>query len=284
MTRLQRFTAGATVAGLVTILGAEAPVAAADKADKVDKKECAQAYVEGQKEMRSSTLRKARDHLRICAREECMGAVRKDCVTWLGEVTAAIPSIVIDAKDTDGKETVDVRMFIDNVLVKDKLDVQAIELDPGTLHLRFEHGTEPPIEKEVVLRQGQKNRVVDVSFAKASVAGAATGGDAAVGTGDATKPNIIPWVIGGAGVLFLGGAGASWLIAESNRDDLDTAKCAPNCIPGDVDAVKTQRLIGDVLLGVGIVAIGVATYMLLTAPSSKPAHAATWLMPSGVRF
>jgi hypothetical protein len=66
------------------------------------------------------------------------------------------------------------------------------------------------------------------------------------------------WVLGGLGVASLGTAAVFWISAEGKRSDLESAACAPSCNPADVDAVRDARLVGDVLLGAGVVLVGVA--------------------------
>jgi hypothetical protein len=246
-------------------LGALALVTTPCRAETAERKECAQAYAEAQKSMRATALRRARDQLKVCARDACLPLVRKDCVAWLDEVNAGIPSIVIEAKGPDGKETFDVRVSLNDEEVAPRLDVKAIDLDPGTFTMRFERAGSTPIEKEVVLRQGQKNKLVEVSFAPASPNGRTTGSDKSA----VARPQLaafLPWILGGLGVALAGGGTFFWLTAESNRTDLQ-GSCSPRCDPGKVDDIGTQRLVGDVLFGAGIVAIGAAAVWLLTEPS-----------------
>ncbi len=239
------------------------------------KKECAQSYAAGQKAMRSGALTKARDELKVCSRDECLPLVRKDCVSWLDDVNASIPSIVIAVKGLDGSETFDVKLSINGKLVTSKLDVKAIEVDPGTLKLKFEIDGAAPIEQEVVLRQGQKNKLVEVSFAKSPPR------DSDQPTPSMTtgmieprpkRPSILPWVLGGAGLALAGGGAFFWFKSESDRTDLRDS-CAPNCATGDTDDIKTGRLVGDVLMGLGVVAVGAAVFWLITDSSSSPRRA-----------
>jgi hypothetical protein len=247
------------------------------------KKECAAAYVEAQKLKSSSSLKKAREQLILCGKEECLAAVKKDCVAWLDEVNAALPSIVVAAKGPDGKDTFDVKVTIDDVVVAEKLDVNAIEVDPGTHKLVLEYAGEPPVEQELVLRAGQKNHAVEVSFAKqtdekptaepepdpepASDPKADSGG----------KPPTLSYVLGGVGLLALGGTAYFWLGASGEESDLESSKCEPNCAKGDVDSIKQKRLIGDIVLGVGVACIGAATYLWLTSGKKAPPKEVTGL-------
>jgi hypothetical protein len=241
------------------------------------KKECAAAYVEAQKLKKSGSLKQARTQLTICGADECMTAVKKDCIQWLDEVNSSLPTVVIAAKGPDGKETFDVKVTIDGEVAAEKLDVKAIELDPGTHKFVFEYEGKDPIEQEVIVREGQKNKTIEVSFASDAPAAPAplpAGDDPLPDDGDAPKDTggkkipVISWVLGGVGVVALAGAGYFWLAGESEKSDLDS--CKPNCPKSDVDSVKQKRLIGDIALGVGVVSIGAAVYF---AVSQKPKRA-----------
>jgi hypothetical protein len=246
------------------------------------KKECAAAYVEAQKLKQDGSFTKAREQLIVCAKDECMAAVKKDCVAWLDEVNAALPSVVVEAKGPDGKETFDVKVSIDGEVVSEKLDVKAIELDPGTHKFVFEYEGEEPIEQEVILRQGQKNKTLQVSFApeksESSTNEPEPEPEPIIDTGAAkNKPPTLAYVLGGVGVVALGGAGYFWLSGESKKKDLDSSGCEPNCDQGKVDSIKQQRLIGDIALGVGLACIGTAAYLWMK-PGKKAPPAETSLV------
>ncbi|MBK7580470.1 MAG: hypothetical protein IPI67_09725 [Myxococcales bacterium] len=263
----------ATLAALAGVC--VAPAAAAGK------KECAVAYVEAQKLKAESSFVKSREQLILCAKDECLAAVKKDCVAWLDEVNASIPSFVIEAKGPDGKETFDVKVSVDGEVVAEKLDVKAIEVDPGTHKLVLEYAGEAPVEQELILRQGQKNKVIEVSFAKKTAAK-----PDAVAEPDPTpepdpkldtskKPPTLSYVLGGVGLVALVGTTYFWLGASSAEKDLEDKKCEPNCDQADVDSIKSKRLIGDIALGVGAACIGAAAYLWLAPKkSSAPKEAA----------
>ncbi len=242
------------------------------------KKECANAYVEAQKLKKDGALKKAREQLIICGKDECMSAVKKDCIAWLDEVNASLPTVVVEAKGPDGKETFDVKVTVDGQVISEKLDVKAIELDPGTHKFVFEYAGQEPIEQEVVLREGQKNKTLEVSFAKEQPAkqAAPTPEPEAGPVTEKPKPSkkvpVASYVLGGVGLVGLAGAGFFWLGAQGKQSDLDKSKCAPNCAQSDVDTIKKDRLIGDVSLGVGLACIGTAAYLWLKPRKTEAAQ------------
>ncbi len=250
------------------------------------KKECAAAYVDAQKMKRDGSLKEAREKLIVCARDNCMSAVKKDCLTWLDEVNAALPSIVIVAKDAAGKETLEVKVSVDGEIAAEQLDTKGIELDPGTHQLRFELEGEDPIEQEIILRAGQKNKVIEIQFG--GDAAAATGSDEPEGDGgfgfdskDAAKKPVpvASYVLFGLGGVALAGTAFFWVTSESDKSDLESSGCSPNCAQDDVDSIKQKRLFGDIALGVGVASIGVATYLWLSSSGKKekPAQDAAWV-------
>src|SRR5262245_34160024 len=95
-------------AGLA-IVGTVGPADAA----RVDKKTCIASSESGQKLRHDGKLRAAREQLLVCARPECPAVIRQDCAQFLNEVASSTPSVVIAARDTNGKETLAVKVTID---------------------------------------------------------------------------------------------------------------------------------------------------------------------------
>ncbi len=245
------------------------------------RKECAQAYVDAQKYIKNGELHHAREQLLVCVKDECLAAVRKDCMTWLDHVNASIPTVVLEAKGPDGKDTVDVRLFVDGQLVSERLDVRAIELEPGTRRFRFEMAGHDPVEQDVILRQGEKNKVVAANFT--TKLGQAETSQAPVRARLGRPPlGVLHYVFGGVALAAFGGAGIFWYRAEAGKSKLEEAGCSPNCSGDDVAGIKRERVIGDVLLGLGIVSAGALVYLVL-APEKADSKKAAWGEPI-VRF
>ncbi len=262
--------------GFVAAFGALA-ICAPKRAEAGAKKECAAAYVDAQKLKRDGGLKEAREKLILCARDECMSAVKKDCLSWLDEVNAALPSIVVVAKDASGKETLDVKVSVDEQVVAEKLDTSGIELDPGTRKLRFEMEGETPVEREIILRAGQKNKVIEIQFGAGAGEGVTDdavddGGGVAFDSKEASKKKVptVTYVLAGVGAVALAGTAFFWLGAEGEKSDLEDSGCSPNCSQDDVDSISQKRLFGDIALGVGVVSLGAAAYFWL-APEGKKA-------------
>jgi hypothetical protein len=88
-------------------------------------------------------------------------------------------------------------------------------------------------------------------------------------------------VLGGVGIVGLGAALYLDLKANSDASYLhSTCGVDHSCRQDDVDAVQTKYVAAAVSLGVGVVAIGVATYLFLARPSSTPVK----VTASGIRI
>lgn len=231
---------------------------------------CVEAAGRAQELRDSGAYKAARAQLVICGREECPAAIRRDCVSWLLDVNKASPTIVVRAKDSENRDREDVRVTVDGEVVAERLDGRPIYLDPGPHVI---HGTMPsgagsskthPFEEKVIIQTGEKNRLIEMSFGtRAPIDGT---------TPPTPGTNALPWVIGGVGVLSVATSITFLALGFSERSDLQSASCAQNstCPQSDIDAVHTKLLIGDIAAGVGVVGLGLATYLFLTRPPSSP--------------
>jgi len=82
------------------------------------------------------------------------------------------------------------------------------------------------------------------------------------------RRSVAPLVLGGVGVLGIAGFAVLGLTTNARVRELEDT-CAPHCDPADKDAVARRYLVGDVLLGVGVVALGAAaTLYVLDRPTT----------------
>lgn len=153
------------------VLGAMtwASVAAAD-----EKAACTAAYVEAQSLRATHRLVAARERLRTCAQQGCSTMMRgqmvADCTGWLAQVDAALPSIVFEVRDAAGADVTGVRVTLDGQLLADRIDGTALPVDPGEHTFRFEAAGQGAVEKNFVIREGDKGRREAVVFATATAA------------------------------------------------------------------------------------------------------------------
>lgn len=225
------------------------------------KQACVDAYAKGQEQRKGGALVEARDAFRTCSAEACPGLVRNDCVQWLSEVEVALPSIVVAVRDAQGRDVPDASVFLDDKPVAGWSRGRAIELSPGQHRLRVERGAGSAVEQSVVASVGEKNRLIRITAPEPVTRTS----PAALPTSDSRSgPPTWSLIVGGLGLGAIGGGAVVDVTASSRlrslRDD-----CAPRCTESEVDSVKRQMLIGDVLIAVGAIAVGVATWGWLGA-------------------
>jgi hypothetical protein len=226
-----------------------------------DRSACLAAYDSGQAARDDGRLVKAREAFAVCASDACSHALRGDCITWLREVDAVLPSIVLRAVDEVGRDETRIDVDLDGERLAHPLDGKAIRIDPGPHTLRFFGRPYEAIEQKVVVARAEQDRVIVVHLkhADAPPRSAATRGES-----PSTRPPLALPIALGAGALLAFG-GATYFYARGIHDgDALRAECGspPSCSRDSVDAVHTKLVVGDVLAGVGLVAAAVAAFVL----------------------
>lgn len=267
-----------------SVLGAAVVTAALVWAPEIhaqDRVACLRAYDEGQAARDERRLTRARAAFTTCASSSCPGVLRKDCLVWLDEVDMAMPSLVLRAVDGRGRDRADVRVELDGSLLMSELDGKAVAVDPGAHTLVIRAKGLPPAEQELVIAEGEKNRVLVVHLPEPETTPADTDVSSPRAAPETPRPPsrslVVPLVLSGASVLALSAAGYFYWTGiqggEALRDDCGSP--TPSCSRRDVDDVHTKLLVGDVLLGAGLVAAaGLVLYLILSPPSSVAARGA----------
>ncbi|MEJ7732302.1 MAG: hypothetical protein WKG00_24235 [Polyangiaceae bacterium] len=270
----RRLALGASLAVAAALHGAGAraqtPPAPADPAAAgavpAGAASCMLAYEAGQEQQQRGELLAARATLRDCSTTACPEVVRDQCVLQIEELAAQQPTVVLAARDAQGRDTTAVVVTIDGKRAADRLGGLAVPLDPGGHRVRFESGGAVR-EVSVVVAVGEKNRKVMADFYVAP-----TGTAAAAPAADAPAAGGVPtatWVLGGVGVVGLGSFMVWGLVGRGQEDKLDTCRIDRSCSEGKVDGMYRSYTIADISLGVGILAIGAATLTYALAPRSR---------------
>ncbi|MFO0675411.1 MAG: hypothetical protein U0169_02680 [Polyangiaceae bacterium] len=245
---------------------------------------CANAAERAQRLRAESKFKAAREELRTCSRPVCPGFVRKDCDTWIPEVEASLPSVVLTARTPDGRDVMQVKVFADGITFTDALDGRAVTIDPGIHVFRFEAPNTKPVEEKVVVKQGEKNRQIGVTLVPTGDSSPSRPRDTSPtkdeGTSDTTSSSdsgggvpTLTWVFGGVSVVALGTALGFRVAANNSITNLRKPApdgCAPNCTDSQVDPIRGQVTASNVAFGVGIAAAAAATFFFLTRPKSGP--------------
>ncbi len=264
-------------AALVFAAALGAAPASAAPPNPARKAQCVAAFEEGQELEKAGRLVEARGKFVACSDEACPAVVRDECATMLPRVEASLPTIVPGLRDTRGNDVVDAEVTLDGAALTKKLDGQPIAANPGPHTLRFVAPNAAPVERQVVVRVGEKNRVITVDLESGTSASLPAAGDEDKPRGaGASGRRVASYVLGGFGLVSLG---AFAYLGIQGKADLSALKegCGKtqSCAEGDVDAVKTTLIGADVSLGVGIVSLGVATALFFTSGSETKAAATT---------
>jgi hypothetical protein len=242
-------------------------------AARADVAACVTAAEQGQVQRDERALGAARTSFLACVDASCPAAVRKECATWLADVDARLPSIVIVARDARGNDLNDAQVWLDDrALAAGELG-RELTLDPGAHHVKARLG-EREVELAITAGEREKGRMVTLALPDPP---------------QREKPPVDeppppeekrwlgPVITTSAGVLLAGGAGLIALRARSEADDLRD-RCAPTCKGSEVDALETRLRVADVMLVTGALAVaaGVTWYFW---PRRKPS-AKVGLTPS----
>jgi len=244
------------------------------------KKQCINAAETGQQLRSSGRLIQARRALAACTASTCPTVVRRDCGRWVEEIDAAQPSVSVKLEDATGGDVPDGKVLLDGEPMARAADGRATPVDPGTHKVVWSRDVGHSVEQEVVVREGERNRVIVLRAPTPGLtarAGSGGGGD----TGETPPPpshtrGALPFIVGGLGLAVVGAGAVLWGIGLNDRSNLSTSCAAAHaCAQSDVDASHTKLIIGDILAGVGIVAVAAAVYLYVTDDGPRTTTSAT---------
>ncbi len=254
---MTRRTQSHGVRGIFAALAVAALLGSATAARADDREHCAGAADQAQQLRDEGKYRRAREQLLVCARDTCPVPIKRDCLDWLAQLETIAPTIVLSAKEGT-KDLSDVKVVVDGVPVTDHLDGKPFQMDLGKHTIKFEHAGQTK-EEDVIIGAGQKNRNIGVVFRAAAEPAPVAPRPAKERESGSLVPVL---VVGGIGVVALGSFAIFGLSGKSDVNDLQS--CKGHCSQSSVDKARTKLIIADISLGVGIIALGVATYMFVT--------------------
>lgn len=253
---------------------AREPAAAPARPDDVEA--CATASEEGQELRDKGRLRAARALFVECAAQRCPAIVRKDCAAWMAQVEERLPTVAIHARDAQGRDVSDVRVSVDGEALADGLDGRALAVDPGSRTFRFARAGAPEVVLPLLLREGEKGRLVDVVL----------GAPPPAAKEPREAPSSIPtaaWALGGVSLAGFGAGIGFGVVAKTAVDDMRApGGCAPACDPARVDGARRDMILANVLIGVGAAALVSAAVVTLVEVRARPeGKAAAWHIGAG---
>jgi hypothetical protein len=259
----------AFAASLASLAFVSAHLFSAVSARADDRYECAAAAERAQSLRDAAKLRAALGELLACARVTCPAVVREDCAKWVVELQEQMPTIIVRAHDSRGRDVAGVRVLVDGAPLMGRLEGVAVGVDPGTHRFRFQAASGAATELELVINEAEKRRVVPVAF---DVALEVDGTAPAVAPTSPSEPSSrLPlYVVGGIGIAALGSFTYFELRGQSDYRALrDGCARTRTCAQSDVDAARTELVVGVISLGTAVLAAGVFSWLLLRGETPR---------------
>ncbi len=206
----------------------------------------------------------SRAAMQRCASNTCPVAIRSDCESWLNDLKAAWPSIVVVVERNDGGSG-PVQVELDGKPLAPSELANPIEVVPGKHSIRFSVPNAAPVVHEVAVALGERNRVVRARVGNRPRAPVEPPRPATP-TPESSRP--IPtstYLLGAGAVAAFAVSGTLLASALSERSDArDT--CAPDCESNVRQSIETQLLFSDLSAGLGVLLGGLSIYTYLNRP------------------
>jgi hypothetical protein len=202
-------------------------------------------------------VRAAIDGFTRCSRDVCPRVVRMDCREALAAVRESAPRLIARVRDRNG-DLPRASVAIDgDPLTSDDL-VHGRVVDPGSHRLRATLEGYAPLERDVVVTISDRAKVVDLVMTEA----------ARKTTWMPRRDRTAAYVVGGVGVGLVTAFGVLGTFTYLDYRALER-QCGPRCPEGDLEGPRTRGLLADIALGAGVLALGLATILWVTAPERR---------------
>jgi hypothetical protein len=266
------------------------------------------AYKSAQERQKAGQIHEARELLQTCIDSACGGLVPK-CQALYDKLKSELPSVIPVVTDDAGNARSDVEVKVDGTVLTSKLDGMPLLVDAGMHEFSFSTASGVFATQKLMILDGQRNRFISVWMHAPGKGGqtatsadttpierppperpapektapdkspAGTASHDAVASEEPSSPSRprgggfafpkspLPYVLAGAGLASVG-AGAL-LIYWGRKDNDLLSQCSPSCQQSSVDHVKTMYIASDISMGVGLAALGVATWLFASSHPSE---------------
>jgi hypothetical protein len=261
------------------------------------------AYKQAVDELKAGHLHEAREQLKACMQSGCAG-LKPKCSATNDKLLSVMPTVVPVVTDESGGPRADIQVKVDGEVMTTRLDGMGIPVEPGIREFTFATDAGVFSSQKIMVLEGQRNRPIAATLpdpaAKASAApvaatdpkpapsppspspakeepahdadtgepaqsAASTPADAPSGAW-APPRTAWPYLLGGVGLAGVG-AGALFTVWGNKDNAALQDGCSPNCHPGSIDRVRAMYIAADVSFGVGVVGLGVATWLFARSHS-----------------
>jgi hypothetical protein len=264
-----------------------------------DVQACIGASEKGQRARTAGKLREARELFLVCGGEGCPAMVRRDCAQWQTEVLALTPGVVFGAKDKQGRDLFDVTVSMDGEPLLRKLDGKSVAVDPGPHTFKFEVPGSPPVIERALVKEGEKTRVVAVTFNdNGATASTRDGGPTPMDRDREKTPavtsegghTVFPWIVMGVGAAtFVTGAvifftspslpaGCSPATRKCTKEPTETSEAFVQRTQ-QAGTSESQPTLGLLVGGIGVVVLAGGLLWHFLEPSGKATMGSLRLAP-----
>jgi len=224
---------------------------------------------------KAGKLEAALAQLTICAARTCPQQISAECARRIRDINAIQPTLVLAAMDGSSNDLSAVTVTVDGLPFATALDGRAVPLDPGTHTLHFEAAGMTPLDKTLVVREGEKERRVNIVL-QTTASSAPYVPNAINQSAEAHRTYAeIAWGAGAIGLLV--GAFAGIYALETGA-----AATAEQGIPGSGAVSTASDTATDVAIGGLVLAAAggiTGTVLWFTAPKRvKVASAPAWTL------
>jgi hypothetical protein len=213
-------------------------------------------------------LHDALKQLALCSDTNCPGEVRTECARRIDEVKAAMPTLILAAKSGAGSDLYEVKVSMDGAPLVAALDGHALSIDPGEHVFTFEEAGQAPIEKSLVLREGDRDRREEVVIGPPPPAPPAP----VARPGWWTTQRTLAVIGGGLGVVGLG-LGTSWGLYAISAQNQEKSNCSSSSCGNarqasvDYDTARNDATASTVAFAAGGAFLAAGAVLFFTAPS-----------------
>jgi hypothetical protein len=219
-------------------------------------------------------LHQALEQLTLCAAPSCPVEISKECKRRIGLVNAAQPTILVAATDGAGNDLAAVTVTIDGQPFLTKLDGLPVAIDPGNHVLHFEAEGNPPLDRAVVIQEGEKDRRIAVVLGEVKTKANAPG---AAAPSAWTTNKSLAVAAGGVGVLGVALGSVFGILsfsqASTAKSDCTAAACTPAghaSAESEHSTAATSGTVSTIGFVVGGLALAGGIALWVTAPKSEP--------------
>jgi hypothetical protein len=174
-----------------------------------------------------------------------------------------VPKLIIRR----GEGTEAAKIELDGVELGEAQIGQPVAVDPGPHTVIAKLGGDRQVQKAASVKESETSEVVlDAPAATPVVNSTADTGTEGAPESGKSQRSLVPWIVGGVGVAGLAASGAFFGLREGAKSDLEKGcdgNVCPQSLKSKEDNGKLYNTLAFVTLGVGVVGVGVATYLFI---------------------